>query len=257
MTPEILKEKIKNDLKAKYNTDAENAKAFQLHEALSAAVMEDISDRWQSSIDKHLSQRRACYLSMEFLVGRAIYNNLLALGLTETAEKAFEELGRSLGELEQIEDAALGNGGLGRLAACFLDSAATHDIPLDGYGIRYKYGLFKQLIVDGFQKETADDWSRFGDPWSVRRSEESVLVKYSDMTVKAVPYDMPIIGYDTQNIGTLRLWQAEAETEFDFEKFNRGDFAEASSDKNRAEDISRVLYPNDNFYEGKMLRLRQ
>ncbi len=257
MTPEILKEKIKNDLKAKYNTDAENAKAFQLHEALSAAVMEDISDRWQSSIDKHLSQRRACYLSMEFLVGRAIYNNLLALGLTETAEKAFEGLGRSLGELEQIEDAALGNGGLGRLAACFLDSAATHDIPLDGYGIRYKYGLFKQLIVDGFQRETADDWSRFGDPWSVRRSEESVLVKYSDMTVKAVPYDMPIIGYDTQNIGTLRLWQAEAETEFDFEKFNRGDFAEASSDKNRAEDISRVLYPNDNFYEGKMLRLRQ
>lgn len=257
MTSEDLKIQIEKRLKEKYGKTARQAEVYELHDALSSAVMDEINDRWQESIDKHLSGRRACYLSMEFLVGRAVYNNLLSLGLTETAEQAFAAFGRSLSELEDIEDAALGNGGLGRLAACFLDSAATHDIPLDGYGIRYKYGLFKQIIADGFQREAADDWSRFGDPWSKRREQESVKVKYSDMTVKAVPYDMPIIGYGTQNIGNLRLWQAEAVEEFDFAKFNDGDFNGASAAKNQAEDISRVLYPNDNFYEGKLLRLRQ
>ena len=130
---------------------------------------------------------------MEFLVGRAIFNNLLCLGLYEDTEAVLNEMGRSLSELEEIEDAALGNGGLGRLAACFLDSAASMNLPLDGYGIRYKYGLFKQGIENGFQTEKADDWTRYGDPWSVRREDEAVEVKYKDQTVKAVPYDLSLI----------------------------------------------------------------
>lgn len=256
-TCEAMNAAIEADLKKKYGVSLEKASAVQLHEALSSAVMDSIAENWENSREAHKNGRRACYLSMEFLVGRAIYNNLLCAGLTETAEAALNKAGRSLSDLEEIEDAALGNGGLGRLAACFLDSAAAHDLPLDGYGIRYKYGLFKQKIVDGFQREEADDWSRFGDPWSVRRGEETVQVRYADMTVNAVPYDMPVIGYDTKNIGTLRLWQAEAAQEFDFAAFNDGDFAGASAAKNAAEDISRVLYPNDNFTEGKILRLRQ
>ncbi|MCD8095356.1 MAG: glycogen/starch/alpha-glucan phosphorylase [Ruminococcus sp.] len=257
ITAEALKCKIEDNLKSKYGINAEKASAVQLHDALSTAVMDIIGEHWEKSREAHLSNRRACYLSMEFLMGRAVYNNLLCLGLLNTAEDAFAQLGRSLSELEEIEDAALGNGGLGRLAACFLDSAATHNLPLDGYGIRYKYGIFKQTIENGFQREYADDWQRFGDPWSKRCDEDTVFVKYGDMTVKAVPYDMPIIGYDTENVGTLRLWQAETDNEFDFAAFNDGRFSESVAAKNKAEDISRVLYPNDNFYEGKVLRLRQ
>lgn len=257
ISSEAFKTDIEKNLKAKYGVTLEKASAVQIHNALSSAVMSGVSDNWEKSREAHLSARRACYLSMEFLVGRAVYNNLLCLGITDTAEQALNSCGRSLSELEEIEDAALGNGGLGRLAACFLDSAAAHDLPLDGYGIRYKYGLFKQSIVNGFQREEADDWSRFGDPWSERREEQSVEVRFADMTVKAVPYDMPITGYGTNNIGTLRLWQSEAVEEFDFAAFNDGKYADSVSEKNRAEDISRVLYPNDNCYEGKVLRLRQ
>jgi len=166
-------------------------------------------------------------------------------------------MGKSLSELEEIEDAALGNGGLGRLAACFLDSAATLDLPLDGYGIRYKYGLFKQGIENGFQTETADDWTKFGDPWSVRNDNETVEVKYNGQTVKAVPYDMPIYGCKTNHVSTLRLWQAEAVNEFDFDLFNRQNYLEAAAEKIYAEDISKVLYPNDDTWEGKKLRLKQ
>ncbi|MFR0879992.1 MAG: glycogen/starch/alpha-glucan phosphorylase, partial [Oscillospiraceae bacterium] len=158
---------------------------------------------------------------------------------------------------EEIEDAALGNGGLGRLAACFLDSAASLDLPLDGYGIRYKYGLFKQGIEDGFQTETADNWTKYGDPWSVRNEDDAVEVKFNGQTVKAVPYDMPIFGCKTKHISTLRLWQSEAINEFDFALFNQQKYTEASLEKNSAEDISRVLYPNDDTREGKKLRLKQ
>lgn len=190
-------------------------------------------------------------------MGRAVYNNLLCLGLKDTVEDVLKSCGRSLSELEEIEDAALGNGGLGRLAACFLDSAASHDLPLDGYGIRYKYGLFKQTIENGFQREYADDWQRFGDPWSKRCEKDIVQVVYGDETVNAVPYDMPIIGYGTDNIGNLRLWQAEAVEDFNFMAFNDGRYDEAVKSKNSAENISKVLYPNDNFEEGKILRLKQ
>lgn len=229
----------------------------EIHNALGKAVMEYASENWQKSKNAHLNSRRACYFSMEFLVGRAVFNNLLCLGIYDETEAVLNEMGKSLSELEEIEDAALGNGGLGRLAACFLDSAASLDLPLDGYGIRYKYGLFKQGIENGFQTETADNWTKYGDPWSVRHDEETVEVKFNGQTVKAVPYDMPIFGCKTNHVSTLRLWQSEAVNEFDFNLFNQQKYTEASLEKNSAEDISRVLYPNDDTREGKKLRLKQ
>ena len=237
--------------------DIKSATPQQIHNALGETVMELYSERWSKAREEHLSKRRAAYLSMEFLVGRAVFNNLLCLGIYGEVNDAFRELGLDLADLEVIEDAALGNGGLGRLAACFLDSAATLSLPLDGYGIRYKYGLFKQSIVDGFQREDIDDWTKYGDPWSRRCDEDTVLIEYSGQTVKAVPYDMPIFGCRTENVGTLRLWQAEPVKEFDFDTFNKQDYLEASKEKIYAEDISRVLYPNDDTNEGKKLRLKQ
>ena len=237
--------------------DIKTATPQQLHDALGKTVMDIFADRWDNARQEHLSKRRAAYLSMEFLVGRAVCNNLLVLGIYDEVDEVFKELGIDLASLEEIEDAALGNGGLGRLAACFLDSAATLALPLDGYGIRYKYGLFKQSIVDGFQREDIDDWTKYGDPWSVRCDEDTVLIEYSGQTVKAVPYDMPVFGFRTENVGTLRLWQAEPVKEFDFDVFNKQDYLEASKEKIYAEDISRVLYPNDDTDEGKKLRLKQ
>lgn len=233
------------------------ASVYRLHHAISSAVMTYIADNWQKSRLAQENGKRACYLSAEFLVGRAVYNNLLCLGLTEEADRLLQQHGSSLAEFEEIEDAALGNGGLGRLAACFLDSAATHNLPLTGYGIRYRYGLFKQRFVNGMQREEADDWTRHGDPWSIRREEDTVTVAFADQTLRAVPYDMPIIGYGTNNVGTLRLWQAEPLKGFNFERFNAQHYDEAVRDKNRAEDISRVLYPNDDAPAGKRLRLKQ
>ena len=165
--------------------------------------------------------------------------------------------GVDLAMLEEVEDAALGNGGLGRLAACFLDSAATLNLPLSGYGLRYRFGLFKQRFEDDAQKEMIDDWTHFGDPWSYRRDKHAVRVTFADQTVIAVPYDMPIIGYGTDNIGTLRLWQCEAVHELDFEAFNAQDYYQALAEKNAAENITRVLYPNDTTWEGKRLRIKQ
>lgn len=237
--------------------DLKSATPQQIHNALGDTVMELYSDRWNASREEHLSKRRAAYLSMEFLVGRAVYNNLLCLGIYDEVQEVFDGLGLSLADLEVIEDAALGNGGLGRLAACFLDSASTLSLPLDGYGIRYKYGLFKQSIVDGFQCEDIDDWTKYGDCWSKRCEEDTVVINYNGQTVKAVPYDMPIFGCKTENVGTLRLWQAEPVKEFDFDTFNRQNYLEASKEKIYAEDISRVLYPNDDTNEGKKLRLKQ
>ena len=253
MDKKIFIEKITSKLPQ----DRKTATPQQVHNALGETIMEMYSVKWDVSRRSHLEGRRAAYLSMEFLVGRAVYNNLLCLGAYYEADEVLRELGIPLSELEVIEDAALGNGGLGRLAACFLDSAATLDLPLDGYGIRYKYGLFKQTIEDGFQREDVDDWTRYGDPWSVRCDKDTVLVEYSGQTVRAVPYDMPIFGCKTDNIGTLRLWQAEPVKEFDFEVFNQQNYLEASKEKIYAEDISRVLYPNDDTEAGKKLRLKQ
>ena len=254
---EIIKQ-AENIAAARYCRSLAELSAQELHNAVSAAVMAYLAPKWRESSEAKAKARRAYYLSAEFLVGRLVYNNLLCLGLTEEVGTQLEKEGQSLGKFEEIEDAALGNGGLGRLAACFLDSAATLSLPLDGYGIRYKYGLFRQSIENGFQREYADDWSRFGDPWSVRREDETVTVTFGkNDTVRAVPYDMPVIGYGGKCIGTLRLWQAEPTTEFDFSRFNAQDHNGAVTEKNRAEDISRVLYPNDDARDGKVLRLRQ
>ena len=172
--------------KLKYQKELKDLSANELHNVVSQAVMAEISDKWSASIKKHNEKRRAYYLSAEFLVGRAIYNNLFCLKLTEKTAEILKKYGSDLNLLEEVEDAALGNGGLGRLAACFLDSAATLSLPLDGYGIRYKFGLFKQSFENGFQKEHLDDWTRYGDPWSIRKDSESVTVTFSDEVVRAV-----------------------------------------------------------------------
>ncbi len=257
MNKEMLKQDIISSLSEKYDVTADKAESYQLHDALSKAVMKQISADWKLSRKAHIDARRACYFSMEFLVGRAIYNNLLCLGIEDDVNDVLNSLGADIKAMEDIEDAALGNGGLGRLAACFLDSAATLSLPLDGYGIRYKYGLFKQSIVDGFQKEEADDWTKYGDAWSKRCEAEAVEIVFADQTVRAIPYDMPVIGYGTKNIGTLRLWQAEPVKKFDFILFNNQDYIKASAEQIKAEDISRVLYPNDDTREGKILRFKQ
>lgn len=243
--------------KTEYQKELSQLTANELHCVVSKSVMASISKAWSDSVKKHNDVRRAYYFSAEFLVGRAIYNNLFCLKMLSQTGDILAKLGVDINMMEEVEDAALGNGGLGRLAACFLDSAATLSLPLDGYGIRYKFGLFKQAFENGFQKELLDDWSRYGDPWSVRKEDEAVTVTFSDETVRAIPYDTPVIGYGTDNIGTLRLWQSEPLKEFDFELFNEQKYDKSLKNKNSAENISRVLYPNDSTDSGKLLRLKQ
>ena len=229
----------------------------RLHECLGEVVMMQINDSWVKTKKRQTAGRRAFYFSAEYLVGRLVYSNLFNLGILDEVRKAFQEKGVDLACLEEIEDAALGNGGLGRLAACFLDSAATCDVPLTGYGLRYRFGLFKQSFENGSQRENADDWTKFGDPWSHRRDKLAVKVDFANQSVIAVPYDMPVIGYENGTIGTLRLWQCEAEKELDFDAFNAQNYVKALETKNKAEDITRVLYPNDSTLEGKQLRIKQ
>ena len=247
-----------SQLKYTYDVSLQEATPQELHEALGQAVMMSIADNWSNSKRTRMHQRKAYYISAEFLIGRLVYSNLYNLGILDEMKQLFAARGVDLGCLEEIEDDALGNGGLGRLAACFLDSAASTNIPLSGYGLRYKYGLFKQSFdAEGSQVEKADDWSKFGDPWSYRRYNHTVKVEFPDQTVLAVPYDVPIIGYETNNINTLRLWQCEPETPLDFNAFNNQDYLRALAEKNKAEDITRVLYPNDSTWEGKRLRIKQ
>ncbi len=257
MQAKAIMDSVSNVLKRDFQTTLQEATPQELHNALATVVMGGIADAWYASRHAHESTRGAFYFSAEYLTGRSVYNNLFALGILDEVKAAFAEKGLDLNIFEEIEDDALGNGGLGRLAACYLDSAATMDLPLDGYGLRYKYGLFKQSFDNGYQVESADDWQRFGDPWSRRRASHEVLVSFSDQTVRAVPYDMPIIGYNTKNIGTLRLWQSEAVRDFDFQSFNNQEYASAVLEKNAVEDITRVLYPNDTTPAGKRLRLKQ
>ena len=245
-------------LKYTYDVSLKEATAEELHEALGQAVMMAISDNWSHAKKTRMPDRKAYYISAEYLIGRLVYSNMFNLGILDEMKALFAERGVDLAVLEDIEDDALGNGGLGRLAACFLDSAVSCDIPLSGYGLRYKFGLFKQSFNgNGDQVEKADDWTKFGDPWSYRRYKHTVKIKFPDHTVLAVPYDVPVIGYGTQNIGTLRLWQCEAEEELNFDAFNSQDYLRALDAKNRAEDITRVLYPNDSTWDGKRLRLKQ
>ena len=252
-----IMEKLELTAQSMYCKSVEELTPSELHLSLGKAVMGEIAPDWAKSKAKHNSERRAYYFSAEFLMGRMMYNNLYCLGILEDVTKLLKKKGIDINVFEEIDDAALGNGGLGRLAACYLDSAATQEVPLDGYGIRYKYGLFKQLIKDGYQVETADNWQRFEDPWCLRKEDEAVTVSFKDQTVRAIPYDMAVIGCKTKNINTLRLWQAEALEDFDFTAFNNTEYDKAVKEKNDAENITKVLYPNDNKYEGKVLRLKQ
>ena len=249
---------VKNaDLLVKANTGKklEESTVSEVYCAISRAVMAEISEGWNKGVTN--GKKRVGYLSAEFLIGRAIYANLFNLGILNGVKEELSARGMDITMFEDIEDAALGNGGLGRLAACYLESGASVDVPLDGYGIRYRYGLFRQRIVDGFQREVADDWQKAGDPWSFRKDDEHVIVHFADYNVKAVPYDMPVIGYGGKTINTLRLWQSEEAEEFDFDLFNEMKTQTIASRKVRAEEISYVLYPNDSTEKGRLLRLRQ
>lgn len=236
-----------------YGKSIKEASTIQLYNAVSKAAMKTLGKEW--GLNAH--GKKVCYFSAEFLVGRLVYSNLYNLGLFNQFIELMRENSLDIRVFEDIEDAALGNGGLGRLAACFLDSGATIGITLNGYGIRYKYGLFKQCFEEGFQREIPDDWQRFGDPWSVRKEEEKVRIDYKNQSVYAVPYDTPVIGYGGITINTLRLWQAEPLENFDFELFNEQKYDKAVKNKNEAEAITSLLYPNDSTDEGKKLRLRQ
>ncbi|WP_416305976.1 glycogen/starch/alpha-glucan phosphorylase [Neptunicella sp. SCSIO 80796] len=247
--------------------------------SLALSVKEQMLEAWRDtrSQDAQFDKKQVAYLSLEFLMGRALGNALLSLDLSDECRQALKEYSVTLEEVqEQEHDAGLGNGGLGRLAACFLDSCASMDLAVTGYGIRYEYGMFVQKIVDGYQQESPDKWLRSGNPWEVRVPVHNVTVPFFGRTesyvdrngrrhvcwvdthdVLAVAYDMPIPGYKNQRVNTLRLWKSEATDEFDLDEFNQGDYAEAVARKNLAEQITMVLYPNDSSENGKELRLRQ
>lgn len=249
--------RINKEAKKQFGCSIEDLDTKDLHTAVASAIMKSVRGAYGDCQEKHFYEKTAYYMSAEFLMGRAVYSNIVNLGIEDDIRQLFCERGIDYAKMEEIEDDALGNGGLGRLAACFLDSAASMDLPLHGYGIRYKYGLFKQAFSDGFQKELADDWTKWGDPWSIRQEEEAVTVAFADMKVRAVPYDMAIIGYGGKTVNRLRLWQSEATDEFDFQKFDEGKYAAAYKRKIEAEKITAVLYPNDSSEKGKRLRLMQ
>ena len=242
-------------LRADYATELGSATKKELYNALSKAAMALAYDDWNR--EKNNNKKRCGYFSAEFLMGRSIYSNLLNLGILEETGEALRSIGKDLNEFEEVEDAALGNGGLGRLAACYLESAASSALPLDGYGIRYRYGLFRQTFEDGFQHEEGDDWLKWGDPWSVRVDRDAVVVSFSDQKVLAVPYDMPVFGYRNGVVNTLRLWSSEPVEPFDFGAFNEMKGERTAEENFNATKITDVLYPNDNTMSGKILRLRQ
>lgn len=228
------------------------------YDALCDTIMGLINQEWRDCKRKTRNQRKAYYFSAEFLIGRSLGNNLINLGIYDEVKELLDEVGIDFEAIENYEDdAALGNGGLGRLAACFMDSAATQGLNLVGYGVRYREGIFKQKIEDGFQVERGDSWIKNGDDWSIRVDSDAKIVRFRDQQVKAVPFDMPVVGFENGVVNTLRLWQAEPFEEFDFGKFNNYKYDQAVSEKNRAEDITRVLYPNDMQRAGKVLRLKQ
>jgi len=247
--------------------------------SLALTVRDRLIERWIRTQDAYYANdaKRLYYMSLEFLMGRALTNSLINLGIDDETAKAVYELGYNLEELSEAEwDAGLGNGGLGRLAACFLDSLATLELPAYGYGIRYEYGLFHQRIANGQQMEVPDAWLRYGNPWEIPRPNDFLRVKFYGQVnqyaddhgrvsidwvntedVLALPYDTPVPGYKNGTANTLRLWSARSTDEFDLSYFNRGDYEGAVEAKSRSENITRVLYPNDNIFEGKELRLKQ
>ncbi|MCM3906841.1 glycogen/starch/alpha-glucan phosphorylase [Trueperella bernardiae] len=258
MTHDNLTATIAGQVRSVSGKNVLSATLQEYWQGTAAAVVDHLADNWQKTEERYNASRMQHYFSAEFLMGRALLNNLNNLGLVEEAEQALGAFGQNLSDvLEEEHDAALGNGGLGRLAACFLDSSATQNLPVRGYGILYRYGLFKQFFEDGNQGEEPDPWMEEGYPFVIRREENVKFINYADLKVRAIPYDMPITGYGTDNVGTLRLWKAEPMADFDYNAFNSQDFTGAIVERERVNDISRVLYPNDSSFEGKVLRVRQ
>ena len=275
-----FKKEVQENVKTLFRKNMEEATAEQLFQAVSYAVKEDVIDNWLKSQEQFAKDdpKIVYYMSMEFLMGRALGNNLINLTYYKEVKEALEEMGVDLNVIEDQEpDPALGNGGLGRLAACFMDSLATLGYCAYGCGIRYRYGMFKQKIEDGYQVEVPDTWLKNGYPFELRRPELAkevkfgghVRIEYDEATgknrfiqegyqsVRAIPYDMPIVGYGNNVVDTLRIWDAEAINDFQLDSFDKGDYKKAVEQENLARNIVEVLYPNDNHYAGKELRLKQ
>ncbi|WP_315114993.1 glycogen/starch/alpha-glucan phosphorylase [Clostridium intestinale] len=279
----ISKDRFKKDYIQKFielhGKDLDEGTNLNKYETLGSLIRDYVSRMWIETNKRYNreKEKQVYYFSMEFLLGRLLGNSLLNLGIRDVCKKALKELGVDLEDLENLEqDQGLGNGGLGRLAACFLDSMASLKIPGNGCGIRYKYGFFEQKIIEGSQVESPDKWLREGNVWEIKKTDKAEVVKFGGEIkteyiggrltfthinyepVLAVPYDTPIVGFENEVINTLRLWSAEpVVNEFDFSSFSRGEFLKAIEYKNSVEAISQVLYPDDSFYEGKILRLKQ
>jgi len=276
---ESIKSSIMSNLEYRLAKDQYTATGYDCFLSTGYAVVERLVERWIATQQTYHNQnpKRVYYLSMEFLLGKSLENSLINLGLYDLFRDALDDLGMDLNAIINDEvDAGLGNGGLGRLAACFLDSMATLSIPAQGYGIRYDYGLFHQRIIHGRQVEIADNWLARTSPWEIERPEYQFKIRFGGTAeekidafgrtrtvwwggeeVIAIAYDIPVPGYMTNNVNTLRLWSSKASEEFNFESFNSGEYIAACEDKLLSENITKVLYPNDNFFEGKELRLKQ
>ena len=274
-----LKDSILRELRRQYGKTLEEAHEFELYNAVSKVALDYAMEKWYNTKKTYAKKqvKQMYYFSAEFLMGRFMGNNLINLQINDVIRETLNELGVDINKIEDCEmDAGLGNGGLGRLAACFLDSLATLALPGHGYGLRYKYGMFEQKIENGFQVEYPDDWTKYGDPWSIKRMDRVFEVKFGGQievhrdefgkeyfkrvnteTVHAVAYDVPVIGYGNDTVNTLRLWEARSPEGFDLKLFNDQTYLQASAKAVQAEDISRVLYPNDTEKDGKLLRLKQ
>jgi glycogen phosphorylase len=276
---EKFKENLSARLRRQYGKDISQANKHDLFDAVSASALEFIMDNWMATRHEYETKpvKQLYYLSAEFLMGRALSNNLINAGIKSQVKEVLKDMNIDYDMIEDEEpDAGLGNGGLGRLAACFLDSLATLDYPGQGYGIRYEYGMFEQKIENGYQVEYPDRWLRHRDPWEIKRSDLAVTIRFGGNIaygktpdgrprfylenaeeVTAIPYDMPVVGYDTNTVNTLRLWSASSPNGFDLQLFNDMQYNRAVEKQNSAENISRVLYPNDSGPSGKTLRLKQ
>ncbi len=258
ITKEQIQSMILSHVKANGGKVLDEATSWDIWTALDRTIHELVAEDWAKTRETYNQNRQQHYFSAEFLVGRSTLNNLINLNIYDVVKEALDEIGVDINDvLEEETDAALGNGGLGRLAACFMDSTATLNLPVTGYGLLYRYGLFRQKIQNGYQVEYPDSWMEDGYFNMIERDDLKVKVHFDDMDVYAVPHDLPITGYKTSNINTLRLWKAEPLEEFDYNLFNSQRFDDAVRERNRVDDIWRVLYPNDTTYDGKVLRVRQ
>lgn len=279
LSKEQIKQEIINNVKNLYRKTIDEATPEEIYQAAVFAIRDVIADKWIKTHDDYRNKdvKVVYYLSMEFLMGRFLGNTVMNLMMYDEIKGAFDELGIDYNRIEDMEpDPGLGNGGLGRLAACFLDSLSTLQLPAYGCGIRYHYGIFEQKIENGYQVEVPDNWLEHGDPWAIKRNDYTIEVKFGGNvravekpeggyrfvqenyhSVIAVPYDYPVVGYGNNTVNTLRLWDAKPKNEFDLKSFNEGNYQKALEEQNLANTLTDVLYPADEHYAGKELRLRQ